>query len=96
MGSFFVPYMGNHPALVSIKGHKLLILARDRDLFFEHLPIVGADRLKRVRGGRTKKDEEKVLAEIAEAVDAGVIVASSDIGLDDVLKSLQANLPWVQ
>jgi hypothetical protein len=79
MNNFFVPYTGKKPALVNINGHRLVILAEEKDMLEEELELLGADRVK-----------------IARQVDGGVVIAPSGIGLRDVLKNLESELPWFQ
>ena len=93
--SFFVPYSGRRPALISVNGHRLLILAREEDVFEDNLDAVGADRLKQLKTGTHFEDEESLLKQLAEKVDAGVVVAASDSDFKDVLRSLESQLPWV-
>ena len=93
--SFFVPYSGRHPALISVNGHRLLILAREEDVFEDNLDAVGADRLKLLKTGGPFADEESLLKRLAEKVDAGVVVAASEASFTDVVKSLESQLPWV-
>ena len=90
-----MPYSGKRPALVSVNGHKLLILARDRETFQDHLDAVGADRLKKVDAGSNEGDEEVVLKKLAERINAGVVVAAAESEFGDVIKSLEEQLPWV-
>lgn len=96
MKGFYVPYFGKQPALVSINGHRLLILARDKDVFEDHLEMVGADRIKKVDAGDSSGDEEFVLQRLAERINAGVVIASSDSEFREVIRSLQQQLPWIQ
>ena len=92
--SFYIPYSGRRPALVSVNGHRLLILAREEEVFEDNLDAVGADRLKKLKTD-SEEDEESLLKHLAEKVDAGVVVAASDSDFKDVLKSLESELPWV-
>lgn len=93
--SLYVPYSGKRPALVSINGHSLLILAREKETFEDHLPDFGADRLRRVDAGDSENEEETLLKNLAERINAGVVVAAPDTEYPDVIKSLEEQLPWV-
>ena len=90
-----MPYSGKRPALVSINGHRLLILARDKETFEDHLDDFGADRIRRVDAGATEGEEEVVLKKLAERINAGVVIAAAESDFDDVMKSLEEQLPWV-
>jgi hypothetical protein len=96
MESFFVPYTGKRPAAVCINGHRLVILSHEKDILEEDLDLLGADRVKSVKMGQSEQDQEKFLGKIARQVDGGVVIAPSGIGLRDVIKNLETELPWVQ
>ena len=96
MNNFFVPYTGKKPALVNINGHRLVILAEEKDTLEEDLELLGADRVKAVKVAGSDSDQEQLLGKIARQVDGGVVIAPSGVGLRDVLKNLETELPWFQ
>lgn len=96
MNNFFVPYTGNKPALVNINGHNLVILAEEKDTLEEDLELLGADRVKTVKVAGADPDHEKLLGKIARQVHGGVVIAPSGVGLRDVLRNLENELPWFQ
>ncbi len=91
-----MPYTGKRPAAVCINGHRLVILSHEKDILEEDLDLLGADRVKSVKMGQSEQDQEKFLGKIARQVDGGVVIAPSGIGLRDVIKNLETELPWVQ
>ncbi len=93
--SFFVPYTGKKPASVSINGHRLVILSSERDTIEDDLDLFGADRIKKVRLGGSEVEQERALGKIARQVDGGVVIAPAGVGIRDVLKNLESELPWV-
>ena len=96
MNNFFVPYTGKKPALVNINGHRLVILAEEKDTLEEDLELLGADRVKTVKVAGSNSDQEQLLGKIARQVDGGVVIAPSGVGLRDILKNLETELPWFQ
>jgi hypothetical protein len=96
MESFYVPYTGKKPAAVSINGHRLVILTHEKDTLEEDLDLLGADRVKSIKVGTADVDQEEFLGKIARQVDGGVVIAPSGIGLRDVIKNLETELPWLQ
>ncbi len=96
MSNYFVPYVGKRPAATLINGHKLLILAQEESVFAENLNLLGADRVKKVRFGDSKEEEQLKLTKIAKSVNAGLVIAPSEIGVEDVIKNLESQLPWIQ
>ena len=96
MNNFFVPYTGKKPALVNINGHRLVILAEEKDTLEEDLELLGADRVKKVKVTGSESDQEQMLGKIARQVDGGVVIAPSGVGIRDVLKNLETELPWFQ
>jgi hypothetical protein len=96
MESYFIPYFGKRPALLCINGHKLVILANDRDVLEDDLELLGADRLKSVKCGEREGEQDEMLGRIARQVDGGVVIAPSGVHLRDVIKNLESELPWLQ
>jgi hypothetical protein len=96
MDNFFVPYTGKRPASVCINGHRLVILAHDRDMLEEDLDLLGADTIKKVKLSSSEDEQQKFLGKIARQVDGGVVIAPSGVELKDVLRNLEHELPWVQ
>jgi hypothetical protein len=96
MENFFVPYTGKKPALVCINGHRLVILTHEKDTLEEDLDLLGADRVKKVKVAENEDDQERFLGKIARQVDGGVVIAPAGIGLRDIIKNLESELPWVQ
>lgn len=95
MSRFFVPYIGESPAAVSINGHRLIILSRDKTPFDENLRIIGADSVKTFQGGNSQEEETHFLNRIARTTNAGVVVAPVDVDVSDVIKNLETQLPWL-
>ena len=96
MNNFFVPYTGKKPALVNINGHRLVILAEEKGTLEEDLELLGADRVKTVKVAGSNSAQEQLLGKIARQVDGGVVIAPSGVGLRDILKNLETELPWFQ
>lgn len=93
--NFFVPYTGKKPASVYIKGHRLVILAPEREVIEEDLELLGADRVKKVTVS-TSEDQDKVFSSLARQVEGGVVIAPAGVGVRDILKNLESELPWIQ
>lgn len=91
-----MPYMGRRPASVSINGHRLVILAHDRDTLEEDLDLLGADRVKTFTLGENPDEHDTLIGKIARQVDGGVVIAPEGVNLREVLKNLESELPWVQ
>jgi hypothetical protein len=78
-----------------VKGHRLVILSRDREAIEDELDFLGADRVRSVRSGNSKTDQEKVIGRIAQQVDGGVVIAPGDVNVRDVVRKLEVELPWI-
>ncbi len=91
-----MPYTGKKPASLFINGHRLVILAHDKEVLAEGLELLGADTVKAVKCSHTSREQERVLGKIAKQVDGGVVVAPSGVDLRDVIKNLENELPWLQ
>jgi len=96
MERYFIPYTGKKPASLCINGHRLVILAHDKDMIEDDLDLLGADRVKTVKLASAEEEQVKFLGKIARQVDGGVVIAPSGITLRDVIKNLESELPWLQ
>lgn len=96
MSTFYVPYKGKKPAALSINGHRLVLLFRDKEVLKEGLERVGATRIQRVRGGATQVEEAEALQAIGGLANGGVVIAPPDSMVDDIIRSLESELPWLQ
>lgn len=96
MKQFFVPYSGKRPAPLVINGHRLLILSKEREIFEDDLEKFGADRLKAVEGGGSQVEESRMIEKLSRAAAAGVVIAPANIALEDLVKNLEHELPWLQ
>lgn len=96
MDNFFVPYIGKKPASVCINGHRLVILAQEKDMLEEDLELLGADSVKKFKTKHSEQDQERLFGKIARQADGGIVIAPEGLGLRDVLKNLESELPWLQ
>jgi len=96
MRKYFIPYNDDIPATVFVNGHRMVILSNDRQSFENEMGLLGANKLKQIRAGDSEAEDRIVLHRIATKAQAGVVVAPSEIALSDVLRNLEAELPWLQ
>lgn len=98
MKSFYVPYKGKHPAFLDINGHRVVILAADEEAFEDNTvgQFVKADRIKAIASGESEDDRQRALLKIARSSNSGVIIAPDDMNINDLIKDLKEQLPWVQ
>lgn len=90
----FVPYQGNHPAALLIKGHRFVILARDPGVLDDQLDLIGADNVREVQTS-SPDEEDRVLCDLAEQIDGGIVVAPGDVELGEIIENLEGELPWL-
>ncbi len=93
MEKLFVPYKQDKPACLFVNGHKLIVLSED-ERTLESIVEIDSDSFKEVIFSPSELDN--VLTTIQREVSGGVIVAPQDVDPDDLIKSLQDELPWVQ
>jgi hypothetical protein len=89
----FVPYTDNKPATVEINGHKLVILAWEKDQLEECLDLVGGESVHSVDDESFYSTDELVKG-ISLATSARVILPPQEMELSDFVLSLKQNLPW--
>ena len=92
MTTFFVPYQGNDPAAVQIKGHRLVILSAEAPDKLEELELLGATEYRPVEVNNNSES----LALLAEEVGAGVVLSPPGVSIRVVISNLERELPWVQ
>ncbi len=92
MSTVYVPYSGNNPAAIEIKGHRLLILTSVREDIERDLRLIGGSE---VRSVDLVGNENEALANLAASIGAGVILAPPGIDMPAMLKNLERELPWV-
>lgn len=95
MANLFVPYSGSNPAAVTINGHKLLILSRDKDELERNLDLINADHLLEIEGGESAEEQDELLYKLGQTIQGGIIIAPSEARMEEVLESLKSQLPWV-
>lgn len=95
MTNYFVPYSGKKPVSLNVNGHKLILLATDKESIESELPEVGGDRLKVFKVGESEVEKEKFLTDFAFKNEAGVVIVPSEISPKDLLKNLESQLPWL-
>ena len=95
MAIYYVPFAGDKPATLDIKGHRLVILSRSAKPLREGLPLVGAERLEKVQVPRSEAEEVEALTRIGRSANSGVVIAPPGVGMTDLIKELEAQLPWI-
>ncbi len=95
MRNYYVPYQGAQPATVSVNGHKVIVLSRRQRLIAPYLTMLGAESVRRLQIEK-QSDEEQAFEQLANASGAGVVITPSDLELPELLRTLEAQLPWVQ
>jgi hypothetical protein len=96
MTTLYMPYQNNRPLAITVNGHNLLIVTADEDLLLtsEIMDVEYALPIEGVLEEEGKLDER--LVEIAENENAGIVVAPTAIPIEDVIKNLELELPWLQ
>ncbi len=93
MTTYFAPYSGDKPAVVNIKGHRVLILASTPDDAVVDLDRVGGNELRAIH---VSDKEPAEFAQLAAEVQGGVVVSPPGVSIKNMITSLEAQLPWVQ
>jgi len=96
MAEIYIPYSGKRPASLEINGHKVIILSTNKEMFESDLNIIGADNIKQLKSSSSAKGQEKALTALAKKANAGVVLSPLGMDLDELIKNLEHELPWVQ
>lgn len=95
MSKLFAPYAGSQPASLNINGHRLWVLAHDPEILTANLKLFGGDRIKKVNVPGEGSEQEEALSRLAESSHTGVVIAPSEIGVSEFIRTLENQLPWV-
>lgn len=96
MARLFVPYIGKNPAPIVINGHRLLIVSAQKSVLKEGLPLFGGNRVRTLPEVNSEQEKELQLSQLAERSNAGIVVAPQEMEVDELLKNLENELPWLQ
>lgn len=91
----YVPYTGKRPTSVMVNGHRLVILSHEPGPLEDSLDQIGADRIREFVPANDREAEEQ-LNKIARSGKAGIVIAPPELEMQEVLKNLQTELPWLQ
>ena len=96
MEKFFVPYSGDLPAAIDIKGHRLLIISPDQDEMVDSLLTLGGSEVREIELNESSPDEATtVLANLAACANGGVVLTPPGIRVSTMISSLEQELPWI-
>lgn len=95
MSYFYTPYSGGKPATILVKGHKVIVVSERPDPLKVSLELFGADSIKRLPGGKSKRDHVRFFNELSKSVDGGLVVATDEVSVPEIIKGLEAELPWI-
>ena len=96
MGEVFVPYAGGKPVAIDINGHRLVLLTTDAGALQDGLDLLGGDELRQYATFNNEEELKVQSAELAKDLSAGVVIVPSGVGVDDLLRNLEIELPWIQ
>ncbi len=87
-----MPYSGETPAALEIKGHRILIVSTSPDEAIDGLEFTGGDEIREID---IQKNETDALSELALSIHGGVVLAPTGVEMSDMVHSLERELPWV-
>lgn len=96
MNRLFAPYTGDEPTPIVVNGHRLLIISSSKRFLDDGLGIIGGDRIKTLPRAYSSDEQERLLGQLAEKTSSGIVIAPNDVDMQDLIRSLESELPWVQ
>ena len=96
MYKLFVPYKDKKPAVVEVKGHKVIILTTERSSMEDDMALVGGETCRSINLEGTTRQQMLSLRKLSDRSGAGIVVNAGSVDLSDVIKNLEAELPWLQ
>lgn len=95
MERLYLPYSGEGPTVVSVNGHRLVILAQEAEQVSSALELLGGDSVQEF-DVESYSDPIEFVQEIALATKAEVVMAPPNANLGLLVKELHEKLPWIQ
>lgn len=95
MEKYFVVRQDGSPAAMIINGHRLVIISSDRNDLEAHLELFDGESLEQIEAEDVVTEDDPDLLEIASSVNAGVVLAPDDVDVEELIQSLEDELPWI-
>ena len=95
MGKYFIPYADDLPAVVNIKGHRVIIVGSKEEDFLGELALIGGDELREIDLPLEALEQSTRLAELAADVSGGVVLSPPGVSPSVMIRDLEEQLPWV-
>jgi hypothetical protein len=92
MVRYFFPVSDNHPQTVEVNGHRLLILTSDKADLTDSQDFIGNDTVKEIF---LDSEQDEKLADLAQEVNGGLVFAPAGMDVEQMIHSLETELPWV-
>ena len=93
MSKYFIPFKESKPAVIDIKGHKLIFVSESKDMLDGSLELVGANNIKQF--DMCFSEEDLVLSMEDDLPRVGFVFTPPEMSLHDVLFNLHDDLPWL-
>lgn len=95
METLYAPYLGNEPATIVVNGHRVVVLSADQSALEERLELFGGDSVHPL-DEVSDVTADDAIQRLSEAAHAHVVVTPHEATVEDVLRSLEESLPWLQ
>lgn len=92
----FLPLRDSKPCTLSIRGHNLVILAQDDRAFDGSAALWPVDKVVPIEGVDSADELCFALSSLGVSKGCSVVVAPQEVPIDDLVGSLQRDLPWMQ
>jgi hypothetical protein len=90
----YIPYSGKKPAHITVNGHRVVILSSDPAILNESLSTLGADAVKELKDSASVSGQ-RWIKKIAKSSNAHIVVTTEAVEIDEVIKNLENELPWI-
>lgn len=95
MNRYYIPYSGSDPTIMSVNGHRVVILSQEAEQVSAALTMLGGDSVQEF-DVEEYSDPIEFVQQVALTTKAEVVMAPPSANLALVVKELQQKLPWIQ
>jgi hypothetical protein len=101
MGTIYAPFKNNKPVTFEVNGHSVVIVASQKRAISESLNVLGGDTVKAIRVADHTKGIEQAVEKLfakklpEKGLPSSVVFAPNEVDMNELLFSLQRELPWI-
>lgn len=93
MARYYIPYVGENPAAIDVKGHRLIVVSTSAQDLTDELSLLGGTSVRELN---LDDEEMEYFNSLAASIRGGVVLSPPGVSVSAMIRSLEAEIPWVQ